>query len=181
MRSAVVCCFLAPAVALVTRLSPHGASCARSRRPSSLRALPDRALKLEALQARCVAVRAALIAPTLLMAEEVAVTDALAAAAGAMSAGDAPADFLPGLPTPADFLPADTLAALTPRRDAPATASTFHHPTPSGGGGSIDSGGALAMRSTSVSRTYCQTYWLRTAAICVPCVWTRKSWVSVYE
>ena len=40
MRSAVVCCFLAPAVALVTRLSPDGASCARSRRPSSLRALP---------------------------------------------------------------------------------------------------------------------------------------------
>jgi hypothetical protein len=40
MRSAVVCCFLAPAVALVTRLSPHGAAGASSRRPSSLRALP---------------------------------------------------------------------------------------------------------------------------------------------
>ena len=49
--------------------------------PSSLRALPDRATKLEVLQARCAAVQAATIAPTILMAEEIAVADDLAALA----------------------------------------------------------------------------------------------------
>ena len=58
--------------------------------PAVAAALPQRIDALGALQARCANVQAALLPPTILMAEEVAVADAIAALAFIASSGLGP-------------------------------------------------------------------------------------------
>jgi hypothetical protein len=64
--------------------------------PSVTATLPDRITKLVTLQSRCAEVQAALLPPTVLMAEEVLVADALAALAFVASSGLGPRSTVAG-------------------------------------------------------------------------------------